>query len=68
VTVTTTLWVDPASYLPGRWAQDGNVTGRTGMVVPSVDEDVEWLSPTSANLAPLTVPVPPGFRQVSPPR
>jgi hypothetical protein len=67
VTVTATLWVDPASYLPVRWAQDGKVTGRTGMVVPSLDEDVEWLSPTSANLAQLTVPIPPGFRQVSPP-
>jgi len=67
VTVATTLWVDPASYLPVRWAQDGKVTGRTGVVVPSVDEDVEWLPPTSANLAQLTVPIPPGFRQVSPP-
>jgi hypothetical protein len=67
VTTTTTLWVNPASYLPVRWAQDGKVTGRKGMVVPSVDEDVEWLSPTSANLAQLTVPIPPGFKQVSPP-
>jgi hypothetical protein len=24
-----------------------------------------WLAPTTANLAQLTVPVPPGFRQVS---
>jgi hypothetical protein len=67
VTVTTTLWVDPASYLPVRWAQDGKVTGRKGIVVPSADEDVEWLPPTSANLAQLTVPIPPGFTQVSPP-
>jgi hypothetical protein len=67
VTVTTTLWVDPASYLPVRWAQDGKVTGRKGMVVPSVDEDVQWLRPASANLAQLTVPIPPGFTQVSPP-
>jgi hypothetical protein len=67
VTVTTSLWVNPASYLPVRWAQDGKITGRKGMVVPSIDENVEWLSPASANLAQLTVPIPPGFTQVSPP-
>jgi hypothetical protein len=67
VTVTTTLWVDPASYLPVRWAQDGKVTGRKGIVVPSVDQDVEWLPPTGANLVQLTVPIPSGFTRVSSP-
>jgi len=67
VTTTTTLWVNPASYLPVRWAQNWKFTGRTGIVATPVDENVEWLSPTSANLAQLTVPIPPGFRQVSPP-
>jgi hypothetical protein len=67
VTVTTTLWVDPASYLPVRWAQDGKVTGRKGIVVPSVNQDVEWLPPTGANLVQLTVPIPSGFTRVSSP-
>jgi hypothetical protein len=67
VSATTTLWVDPASYLPVRWAQYWKTTGRTGGTTSSIDEDVEWLSPTSANLAQLTVPIPPGFRRVSPP-
>jgi hypothetical protein len=67
ITTRTTLWVDPASYLPVRWAEDWRVTGRTRIVRTSVNEDVEWLTPTSANLAQLAVPIPPGFRQVSQP-
>jgi hypothetical protein len=68
VTATTTVWVNPASYLPVRWAQDSKITGRKGTSAPAVDEqDVQWLPPTRANLAQLTVPIPPGFTHGSTP-
>jgi len=53
------LWIDPATYLPVRAAF--SIHGERGYV------DFRWLSPTSANLAQLTVTIPPDFRQVSPP-
>ncbi|MGH3235805.1 MAG: hypothetical protein ACRDOH_21635, partial [Streptosporangiaceae bacterium] len=61
VRVTATVWVDPVSYLPVRWAQSWK-----GKVLSS--SDLRWLSPTSANLAQLRVPIPAGFRQVPPPQ
>jgi hypothetical protein len=67
-TITTTLWVDPASYLPVRWTQSlwRQSMKTTGHEVHSLGYDIQWLPPTSANLAQLTVPIPAGFRQASP--
>jgi hypothetical protein len=50
-----TLWVNPATYLPVR------------MTIGPVNASFEWLAPTPANLAPLHLTVPAGFRQVPPP-
>jgi hypothetical protein len=52
------LWVNPATYLPVRVI--------TGGLEPS-PMDFRWLAPTAASLAPLSVRVPAGFRQVRPP-
>lgn len=54
--LSETIWVSPGSYLPLR-------------VVISLGEvrmtaSISWLTPTAANLARLTVPIPAGFRQV----
>ena len=58
--ITTTIWVDPATYLPVRlttqWTRP--------MVSVPMRLDFRWLPPTSANLALLTVRIPPGFTQV----
>ena len=54
-----TLWVNPATYLPARAIFTfGRLRTQT---------DFRWLPPTPANLARLSVRVPPGFRQVPPP-
>jgi hypothetical protein len=50
-----TLWVNPATYLPVRLETGGLQT------------DFQWLRPTPAHRAMLGMPVPAGFRQVSPP-
>jgi hypothetical protein len=60
VTPPTTLWVSSSSYLPVRWQSDGPVATHTVY-------DISWLPPTAANLAGLTVTVPPGFRRVTAP-
>jgi len=53
------LWVNPATYLPVRALFTfGPAQSQT---------DFRWLSPTPANLAHLSAPVPAGFRQVPPP-
>jgi hypothetical protein len=53
------LWVNPATYLPVRALFTfGSEQSQT---------DFRWLSPTPANLAQLSAPVPAGFRQVPPP-
>lgn len=51
--VTERLWVDPATYLPVKWA----------IVTPQgvSTRDYRWLAPTAANRAELTAPIPPGF-------
>jgi hypothetical protein len=58
--ITTIIWVDPATYLPVRlisqWTRP--------MVSVPMRLDFRWLPPTSANLALLTVRIPPGFTQV----
>ena len=69
-----TIWVDMKTYLPVLMvanqtdtllpaAQLGAGTG----YVPVTEERTQYrfLAPTTANLAQLTVPVPPGFQQVS---
>lgn len=64
--VATTLWVNPATYLPVRLQINTTVTlpdGHTSHAVFS--SDVSWLPPTSANLANIRVPIPPRFTQVS---
>lgn len=67
-----TIWVDTKTYLPvqmvtnpvGTYLPSAHGTGD----VPVTEERTQfrWLAPTTANLTQLTVPVPPGFRQVSP--
>jgi hypothetical protein len=64
--VATTLWVNPATYLPVRLQINTTVNlpdGHTSHAVFS--SDVSWLPPTSANLADLRIPIPAGFTQVS---
>jgi hypothetical protein len=60
ITFPTTLWVNSSSYLPVRWQSDGPVA-------PHTVYDISWLLPTAANLARLTVTVPPGFQRVAGP-
>ena len=50
-----TFWVNPATYLPVQ------------MTLPRQRTEFQWLAPTPANLAQLTVTVPAGFTQVPPP-
>ena len=47
-----TLYVSPATYLPIR------------VVIGGLRQDYRWLAPTAANLAMLTVRIPPRFRRV----
>lgn len=60
--LTTIIWVDPATYLPVRLT--------TQWTRPVIAEpfryDFRWLPPTRANLALLKVRIPPGFTQVHP--
>jgi hypothetical protein len=53
------LWVNPATYLP--------VRALLAFGPEQSQTDFRWLSPTPANLAQLSAPVPAGFRQVPPP-
>jgi hypothetical protein len=69
-TTVTKLWVDPASYLPVRFVTtttEASVSDPGSYLTGSGTWDVQWLPPTSANLALLTVKIPPGFTQVAPP-
>jgi hypothetical protein len=54
-----TLWVDPATYLPVRTIM-GPPQGRS-------QADFQWIAPTPANLAQLSVKVPAGFTRVPAP-
>jgi hypothetical protein len=63
---STTLWVNPATYLPVRIQTNLTLTLGHGQTVHLIEtRDVSWLPPTSANLAELRVPIPAGFTQVS---
>lgn len=68
-TVTTIIWVDPATYLPVRLTTRVRLTTQRTRPMVSVPMrfDIRWLPPTSANLALLTVRIPAGFTQVHPP-
>jgi hypothetical protein len=65
-TLTTTIWVDPATYLPVRVTYQTRFTTRGTRPMVSVPTrfDIRWLPPTSANLALLTVRIPAGFTRV----
>ena len=54
-----TIWVSPGTYLPVRVV----LRAAPGQQVVLTAE-ITWLPPTAQNLAMLTVPIPPGFRQV----
>ena len=58
--ITTTIWVDPTTYLPVRLTTQWT---RPIVSVP-MTLDFRWLPPTRANLALLTLRIPPGFTQV----
>jgi hypothetical protein len=67
-----TIWVDTKTYLPVEIVlhPDGTSfpapgTGTGDVPVTEERTQYRWLAPTTANLAQLTVPVPPGFQQVS---
>jgi hypothetical protein len=51
-----TLWVNPVTYLPMRLEEGG-----------LIQTDFQWLPPTPANLAMLSLPVPASFHHVLPP-
>ena len=61
--VSETLLVNAANYLPARlsWSEANG----SHQVLASTD--FQWLRPTAANRASLTIPIPPGFHRVSKP-
>lgn len=64
--MSAVLWVDPSGFLPLRVAVlKQNVRG--GPYQLYKEETVQWLPPTAANLAEITVPIPSGFVQVPAP-
>jgi hypothetical protein len=77
VMMTQTLWVDPSTFLPVQTQLNthGHMffsipvspsSGKEDSVLPRlVTTRFTWLPPTKHNLALLTPPIPPGFRQVS---
>jgi hypothetical protein len=54
-----TYWIDTTTYLPVRIVTATADAGDSGS-----QADIRWLPPTAANLAKLTVPIPPGFTEV----
>lgn len=54
-----TYWVNATTYLPV------HITMKFGDF-PAMQEDLQWLPPTAANLARMNVPIPAGFTQVPP--
>lgn len=59
-------WVDPTTYLPVRdlTTFDPPIFKAHG----TIQADFQWLRPTRGNLAVFNVPIPAGFKQVSPPQ
>lgn len=65
-----TIWVDTKTYLPVLMVTHPDGTslpapGTGDVPVTEVRTQYRWLALTTANLAQLSVPVPPGFQQVS---
>jgi hypothetical protein len=56
------VWVNPATYLPMR-IDVNSVPGTSGL---KQTVDITWRPATAQNLTGLTVPIPAGFRRVSP--
>jgi hypothetical protein len=65
---TITLFVDPASYLPLQITQsmtiNGLPAGPSSHTIQGSDE-IQWLKPTSANIAETLVTIPAGFQEIS---
>jgi hypothetical protein len=61
-TIVTIIWVDPATYLPVRLTTQWTHP----FVSVLMRYDFRWLPPTKANLALLTVRIPPGYTQIHP--
>ena len=57
--MTLTLWVSKSAYLPVRY--DIQQAG-----IPTEQTDIQYLPPTPANRAKLTIRIPAGFKQVPP--
>lgn len=71
ISVEITLWIDPATYLPLRSVDretDQTVSRTTHKVItthaPAITTTYHWLPPTKSNLADLSAPIPPGFKEV----
>ena len=68
VTARWILYVDPATYLPVRmYGSTETFGGRAGRYTSSSVTNVQWLPPTSANIAQTMVTIPPGFHEVNSP-
>jgi hypothetical protein len=68
VTARWTLYVNPTTYLPVRMSGSTETFGgREGRYTSSSVTNVQWLPPTSANIAQAMVTIPPGFHEVSSP-
>jgi hypothetical protein len=69
---TTTLFVDPASYLPVQVTQSMTINrlpaelGSGSKTIQSSD-DIQWLKPTPANIAETLVTIPAGFQETAGP-
>jgi hypothetical protein len=75
LSVEVILWIDPTTYLPVRsviYETDKTVSATTHKIitthVPAITTTYDWLPPTKSNLADLSVPIPPGFKEASMPR
>lgn len=62
VTITDTLFVNPATYLPVRITQSSAGPGLRGSPTSA---GIQWLRPTAANRARASVTVPCGYQQIS---
>jgi len=66
--VRYTLYVDSTTYLPVRAYGSDETYGGAGGPTTSVSvTNVQWLPPTTANIAKALVTIPPGYTQVSSP-
>ena len=61
------LWIDPETYLPIREVQQVVPGTPLGFAMPGdydpITTDFSWLPPTQANIAKVSLPVPPGFHR-----